>query len=71
MDLERLALAAVLAAQLGEPLQQPIERLLVAAGVHPAVAEARRAPERGSAWPPIRIGIGSVGTGQILMLGMS
>ena len=41
---------------------QPGQLVGVAAGVHPAVADARppaAAPR--SPWPPIRIGIGSVG----------
>ena len=45
---KRARLAARLAAELGEAAQRPVEiGGLAAAGVHPAVAEARRAAQRG------------------------
>ena len=45
MHLEVVAGVALLRADLGEPGQQPVQLLAVAAGVHPAVPFADRAPE--------------------------
>ena len=47
MHLEVVAGVALLLADLGEPGEQPVELLAVAAGVHPAVALEHGAAQRG------------------------